>query len=196
MPGTSPSGASRGRGRAFFHAGARAERRARGQARSSLHRQVSPDRAVLSARRGGRFPRDRCRSRIDASGSLGAERDRPRCGEPAPAGVLPAASRWRRRPQHPSPRGGQQSRLTNYQSADNLLEGTDGDRTGARARVGTPGSARRFYAGRGSSIADSSRATAIMVPWIRCGSTNGCGQHACSRRAARRPGPSLGGGCT
>jgi ribosomal 50S subunit-recycling heat shock protein len=33
----------------------------------------------------------------------------------------------------------------------------------------------------------------MMALWIRCESTNGCGQRACSRRAVRRPGPFVGG---
>ena len=49
---------------------------------------------------------------------------------------------------------------------------------------------------RAPRSAGSSRAPAIIALWIRCGSTNGSGQHACSRRAARRPGPSLAGGYT
>jgi hypothetical protein len=44
-----------------------------------------------------------------------------------------------------------------------------------------------------STIRRSSRATAIMALWITCGSTNGSGQRACSRRAVPRPEPFLGG---
>src|SRR4029453_18355043 len=93
LPGTDPSGASRGRGRVSVRAGARTEGRARGQVRSSPQRQVSPDRAGLAARRGGGCLPSRCRSRTDASGSLGAERGGPRGGEEAREGVLRAANR-------------------------------------------------------------------------------------------------------
>ena len=65
-----------------------------------------------------------------------------------------------------------------------------------RALRPSPRVARRSGLARAPRSAGSSRATAIMALWIRCGSTNGSGQHACSRRAARRPGPSLGGGYT
>jgi hypothetical protein len=110
LPGTDLSGASRGSGRVSVRAGARTEGRARGQARSSLRRLVSRDRAGLAARREGGCLRDHCRSRTDASGNLGAEGGRPRRGEPAREGVRRAASRWRRRLQRLSPRGGQLSR--------------------------------------------------------------------------------------
>ena len=94
MPGTDLSDASRGSGRVSFRAGAGTEGRARGQARSSLRRQVSPDRAGLAARQEEGCPRARCRSRTDASGSPDAEGGRPRrgesaqkeCGEPRAAG--------------------------------------------------------------------------------------------------------------
>ncbi len=113
LPGTDPSGASPGGGRVFFREDAGREGRARGRARSSPQRRVSLDRAGLAAPREGGCPRGRCRSRTDASGNLGAERGRPRCGERAPEGVLRVASGWRRRPQRLSRRGAQLSRLPN-----------------------------------------------------------------------------------
>jgi hypothetical protein len=79
--------------------------------RSSLRHQASPDRAGLGARRGAGGPRDRCRSRSDASGCLGAASGRPRGGGPALGGAPRAATRWRRPPRRPSPRAARRSRL-------------------------------------------------------------------------------------
>ena len=79
-------------------------------ARRSLQRQVSPGRAGRVAQRGRGCPRGRCRSRTDASESLGAERGLRRGGEPAPQRALRTASRWRRRLQLLSQRGGRRSR--------------------------------------------------------------------------------------
>ena len=110
MPGTGLSGASRCSGRDSFRAGAGTEGRARGRVPSSLRRQVSLDRAGLAVRQEAGCPRDRCRSRTDVSGSLGAECGRRRRAEPAPEGEQQAASRWRRRQQRLSPRAGQRSR--------------------------------------------------------------------------------------
>jgi hypothetical protein len=110
---TSPDVAERLTSQLSFRAGGGREGCAQGQARSSPQRQVSPDRTGLAVQQGGGCSRDRCRSRTAASGSLGAEGGPPRCGEPAPEGVLRAASCWPRRPQRMSPRGGQRSRLPN-----------------------------------------------------------------------------------
>ena len=84
MPGTDRIGASRGHGTVFVRPGAGREARARGRAPSSLQRRASPDRAGPAVRRGERAPRDRCRSRSDASGSPRAAGDRLRGGGPAP----------------------------------------------------------------------------------------------------------------
>jgi hypothetical protein len=207
LPGTDLSGASRGNGRVSFRAGAGSEGRARGRARSSPRRQVSPDRAGLAARQEGGCPRDRCRSRTDASGSPGAGGGRPRCGAPAQEGVPRAASCWRRQQQHLSPRGGQLSRAKAQgpRCGRPSYPACLGGSTTFRGRLGSPDRPPRMQrsprlhapdSGGCCSPASASGPTCPPLPTPRGSQFARAHDRAGPRRRSRGPGRHLGAPCS
>ena len=151
------SGANRGRGRPSCHAGARRKGRVRGQARRSLQRQGSPRQAGRVAQPGGGCSRGHCRSRTDASESLGAECGRRRCGEADPERPLRAASRWRRQPQRLSQRGGRRSRSLPSRIPQLSVRG--------KTALGRKAAASNATAGAGSRAKLSSPSRMMSISW-------------------------------